>query len=130
MKHPSHSNGPLAQAPHTPVVLIRPALREDEGLLTAIHLATWTTDVSPGGTPAAGFAFFAEATQPEDVLVAEEAGVVLGYVWLRRTGPRPAHDHVLVLDGLAVDPAWQGHGMGGPLCWRRSRRRADAEDGS
>lgn len=51
----------------------------------------------------------------EDVLVADEDGVVLGYVWLRRTGPRPAHDHVLVVDGLAVDPARQRKGLGRAL---------------
>lgn len=71
--------------------------------------------MSPGGTPTAGFRFFGEATKPEDVLVAEEDGVVLGYVWLRRTGPRPAHDHVLVVDGLAVDPACQCTGVGRAL---------------
>ena len=96
-------------------MLIRPASAADESALAAVHRATWTTAVSPAGAPPANSRFFGAETRPEDVLVAEDRGLVLGYVWLRRTGPHPAHDHVLVVDGLAVEPGEQGRGIGRAL---------------
>jgi ribosomal protein S18 acetylase RimI-like enzyme len=96
-------------------VLIRPASTADESGLAAVHRATWTTAVSPAGAPLRGARFFGAETRPEDVLVAADDGQVLGYVWLRRTGPHPAHDHVLVVDGLAVEPREQGRGIGRAL---------------
>ena len=96
-------------------MLIRPASEADESVLAAIQRATWTTAVSPAGGPPEGSRFFGTETRPEDVLVAEEHGAVLGYVWVRRTGPHPAHDHVLVVDALAVEPGEQGRGIGRAL---------------
>jgi ribosomal protein S18 acetylase RimI-like enzyme len=96
-------------------VLIRPASPADESGLAAVHRATWTTAVSPAGAPPTGARFLDTGTRPEDVLVAEDDGQVLGYVWLRRTGPHPAHDHVLTVDGLAVQPREQGRGIGRAL---------------
>ena len=96
-------------------MLIRPASAADESALAAVHRATWTTAVSPAGPPATGSPFLGPERRPEDVLVAEDVGRVLGYVWLRRTGPPPAHDHVLVVDGLAVAPDAQRRGVGRTL---------------
>ena len=96
-------------------MLIRPASAADERALAAIHRATWTTAVSPAGAPPADSRFLGTGILPQDVLVAEDRGLVVGYVWLRRTGPHPAHDHVLVVDGLAVEPGEQGRGIGRAL---------------
>ena len=93
------------------MLTIRSARPDDEAALLPIHLATWTSDVSPGATPdPAGPLLDAETLR--DVLVAEEDGVVRGYVRLHQPGPLPSHAHVLVLDGLAVDPERQGRGLG------------------
>ena len=91
-------------------VTVRPARASDEAALLPIHLATWTADVSPGPDPDPSEPVLDEATLP-DVLVAEEDRV-LGYVRLNQPGPLPSHAHVLVINGLAVDPARQGSGVG------------------
>lgn len=77
------------------VLVIREARLEDEDVLSRIHLATWTSDVSPGSTPEPDSSFFDSDTRVEDVLVAEDDGAVLGYVWLHQPGPLPSHEHVL-----------------------------------
>lgn len=90
---------------------IRPARPDDEAALLPIHLATWTADVSPGATPDPSEPLL-EAETLGDVLVSEMDGVVSGYVRLNQPGPMPSHAHVLVINGLAVDPERQGNGLG------------------
>lgn len=97
------------------MVTIRRARPEDEAALLPIHLATWTADVSPGPTPDPSDPFFDDRTSLDDVLVAEEGAAVLGYVRLDQPGPLPSHEHVLVINGLAVAPECQGHGVGRSL---------------
>jgi GNAT superfamily N-acetyltransferase len=96
------------------VLVVRAARIEDEAALRPIHLATWTADVSPGPDPDPSEPVFDGATLA-DVLVAEDDGRVLGYVRLHQPGPLPSHAHVLVVNGLAVDPARQGGGTGRAL---------------
>jgi ribosomal protein S18 acetylase RimI-like enzyme len=93
------------------VILVRPARPEDESALRPIHLVTWTADVSPGPDPDPSEPVLDDETLP-DVLVAEDDGRVLGYVRLDQPIPLPSHAHVLVINGLAVDPARQGGGIG------------------
>ena len=93
-----------------PEVTVRPARAEDEVALRPVHLATWTSDVSPGPDPDPDEPVFDAASLP-DVLVAED-DAVLGYVRLHQPGPLPSHAHVLVVNGLAVAPARQGEGIG------------------
>lgn len=72
-------------------------------------------------------AFFGERTRPEDVLVAEDDGELLGYVALHQPIPLPAHRHVLEINGLAVDPGHQGRGVGRRLveeAKKEARRRS------
>ena len=52
-----------------------------------------------------------EALANADVLVAEHDGVVAGYVRLGEGFGIPAHRHVVVIDGLAVDPDRQRLGI-------------------
>lgn len=98
-----------------PVVLIREARLEDEAALLPIHLATWTAKVSPGPAPDPTAPFFDPGTAACDVLVAEDSGGILGYVRLHQPGPMPSHEHVLVVNGLAVDPVRQPAGVGRAL---------------
>lgn len=94
------------------VANIRPAVQADEDALLTIHLATWTTDVSPDGTPDPAEPFFDAHTSLRDVLVADDDGRAVGYVRLNQPGPLPSHAHVLEINGLAVDPGRQGAGIG------------------
>jgi GNAT superfamily N-acetyltransferase len=93
------------------VVTIRLARLDDEAAVRRIHLATWSPGVSPGPTPDPAQPVLDAAILP-GVLVAEHDGVVHGYVQLDQTGPLPSHAHVLLIDGLGVDPAHQGNGLG------------------
>ncbi len=97
------------------MIEIRRARLDDDAALARIDLSTWTAATSPAPAPPAGTPFFDEDTRPADVLVAETGGDVVGYA---RVGPGfgiPAHRHVLVLAGLAVDPDYQGCGIGRQL---------------
>ncbi|WP_410570844.1 GNAT family N-acetyltransferase [Amycolatopsis sp. cmx-4-61] len=82
----------------------RTARAEDDGVLAKLDERTWTPDVSPAPAPPPGTPFFDEGTRPEDVLVAEDDGVIAGYVRLGEGFGIPAHRHVVVIGGLAVDP--------------------------
>jgi ribosomal protein S18 acetylase RimI-like enzyme len=91
---------------------IRQARPADEAALRQIDAATWTADSSPAPPRSPDLPFFSERTRPEDVLVAEADGQVIGYVHLEQASAIPSHQHVLDVSGLAVDPARQGHGAG------------------
>lgn len=95
------------------VVEIRVATPADDAALAAIVRATWSTRSTPGPPPPADDAFFGERAAPEDVLVAlAEGGAVAGYAMLGPADPVESNRHVLMLHGLAVDPAHQGRGVG------------------
>jgi len=93
---------------------VRPARLEDAPALGAIDHATWTWLSSPSPRPAEPRPFFDERTRPEDVVVAEltPGGRVAGYVKLGHPTPLESNRHVLMVNGLAVDPELQGRGLG------------------
>jgi ribosomal protein S18 acetylase RimI-like enzyme len=93
-------------------VRIRAAVDTDGQALTAIDRATWSVDVSPSPPWPPDRPFFDDRTPPGDVLVAHEGEHVLGYAKLC-PDPMPASSgHVQQINGLAVDPAHQGRGVG------------------
>jgi ribosomal protein S18 acetylase RimI-like enzyme len=96
---------------------IRPANTDDDAVLLAIDFATWTSAVSPAPKPIPGErrSFFDDDHRPERYLVAEVDGVVSGYVSMHQNIPLPSHAHVCEINGLAVDPAAQGRGVGRDL---------------
>ncbi|WP_370962709.1 N-acetyltransferase family protein [Amycolatopsis sp. cg9] len=109
---------------------VRPARTGDEAVLAKIDERTWDSAVSPAPPPPPGTPFFDEGTRPENVLVAEHDDVVAGYVRLDEGFGIPAHAHVLVLGGLAVDPDRQGLGIAGRLvaaAAAEARRRGAAK---
>jgi len=65
--------------------------------------------------PEPDWRFFRENVDIRDVLVAEIDGTVAGYVRMSQPSPIPAGDHVLMISGLAVDPAFQRRGVGRAL---------------
>jgi ribosomal protein S18 acetylase RimI-like enzyme len=93
------------------VTTLRRATRDDERRLAALDRATWSPAVAPVPLWSDDVDFFARDA-PEDVLVAELDGAVVGYVKLRRPTALSAHRHVLQVGGLAVDPAVQRRGVG------------------
>jgi ribosomal protein S18 acetylase RimI-like enzyme len=97
------------------VVSTRPARASDGERLQAIDLATWAPSVSPAPAPDPTRRFFGNGHSAGDVIVAEIEGRVVGYVSLHQGLSIPSHDHVLEIDGLAVDPADQGRGVGRAL---------------
>jgi ribosomal protein S18 acetylase RimI-like enzyme len=94
------------------MIAIRCARRQDDAVLGRLDAATWTNDVSPAPAPPMSTGFFTERTLPDDVLVAEVDGVVVGYAKLSQPIALPSHDHVLELNGLAVDPHQWRNGVG------------------
>jgi ribosomal protein S18 acetylase RimI-like enzyme len=80
-----------------------------------IDRSTWTETTSPSPAPPDGAPFFGARTAPADVLVAELDGVVAGYISIRPATELQASRHVQHVNGLAVDPALQGRGVGRAL---------------
>ena len=97
------------------MLTVRRARRDDEAALLQIDVATWTADVSPAPTPDPPTPFFQDGPALDDVLVAEQDGAVVGYVQVHQPGPLPSHEHVLMIDGLAVAPERQHRGAGRAL---------------
>jgi ribosomal protein S18 acetylase RimI-like enzyme len=91
---------------------VRPARDEDDQALAAIDAVAWAVHVTPAPARESASPFFNDRTRPEHVLVAEADGVVAGYVMLHQSIPLPSHEHVLEVNGLAVDPQQQGRGVG------------------
>jgi ribosomal protein S18 acetylase RimI-like enzyme len=95
--------------------VIRKAEASDAAALAALDRAAWSALSSPGPVPPDGEPFFDERTSPDDVLVAVEDGEVAGYVRLGRASRFASSDHVLTVNGIAVDPARQRQGVGRSL---------------
>jgi ribosomal protein S18 acetylase RimI-like enzyme len=94
----------------TEVRLARPG---DERALAELDRATWSTLTSPSPPPPEpDWSFFNEKVEIRDVLVAVVDGEVAGYVRLGRPTPIAASAHVVMIHGLAVDPARQRQGLG------------------
>jgi ribosomal protein S18 acetylase RimI-like enzyme len=96
------------------VITLRSAVPPDGPRLVALDRATWSWEVAPVPRWPEDTDFF-ERREPEDVLVAEEAGRAVGYVTVGRPTPLEANRHVLQIAGLSVDPACQGQGVGRTL---------------
>ncbi|WP_340380507.1 GNAT family N-acetyltransferase [Streptomyces sp. SS7] len=99
----------------TPALRIRPARPADGPALARLDHATWSHlhSVSPRRAPDA--AFFDERHLPEDHLVAELGGDVLGYIRLVPPTSLAATAHVRQIQGLAVADEARGRGVGRAL---------------
>jgi ribosomal protein S18 acetylase RimI-like enzyme len=93
-------------------VTIRAATAHDDAALAALDQATWSSLASPAPPPRPGSAFLVPQIRPEDVLVAVVDDEVAGYVQLGPATPVDSNRHVLMIRGLAVDPARRGRGIG------------------
>ena len=98
------------------MIEVRSARAGDERALAALDRATWTTLTSPAPLPPElDWSFFSEKVELRNVLVAVVDGEVAGYVRLGRPSPLAASDHVVMIQGLAVDPTRQRQGVGKAL---------------
>jgi ribosomal protein S18 acetylase RimI-like enzyme len=98
------------------VIEVRVARPGDERALATLDRATWSALTSPAPPPAElDWSFFSEKVEMRDVLVAVVDGDVAGYVRLSRPHPIASSAHVLMINGLAVDPAFQRQGVGRAL---------------
>ena len=105
---------------------IRQARRDDATRLRELDVATWSPLVSPGPRQEQATPFFSDRTDPADVLVAETDEEVCGYVVLQQSSAMPSHAHVVLINGLVVDPRFQGRGIGRLLvdaAWHEARQR-------
>ncbi len=93
-------------------VLVRPARVTDDALLAALDRRCWSPEADVTPFPEPGMAFFREGHSPEGVLVADDGGTVIGWIRLGRPTPLESNSHVQQVQGLAVDPAARGSGVG------------------
>ncbi len=103
--------------PMTSVPVVRPASNEDEAALQRIDREAWdSASLFPSVSARLAVSpFFSPEQPPEAHLVAELDGRVVGYVRLAPPTPLPESQHVLTINGIAVDPAARGHGVGRAL---------------
>ena len=94
---------------------VRLGRSDDEAALSRIDRATWSELNAPGPWREEPLPFFNERVRPEDVLVAERDGTVVGWAKIEHPTPFPSSEHVWAITGLAVDPAAQGAGVGQAL---------------
>src|SRR4029077_11555317 len=108
---------PRARAvPHVRVIDVRTARPGDDRALATLDRATWTTLTSPAPPPPEpDWSFLNEKVDIRDVIVAELDGEVAGYIRLGRVFPIAASDHVVMVSGVAVAPAFQHRGVGRAL---------------
>ncbi|MEU0337194.1 GNAT family N-acetyltransferase [Streptomyces sp. NPDC006193] len=106
-----------------PEPYIRVALPGDEEQLSLLDRLTWSAlhAVTPQPRPPHA-PFFSDRHGPQDCLVAELDGRVVGYVNLGRPTPLASNAHVRQIQGLAVHEDARGRGVG------RALVRAAAEE--
>ncbi|MGW5200300.1 N-acetyltransferase family protein [Streptomyces spiralis] len=99
-----------------PVVRIRPATPDDEDPLARLDRVTWSTLHSVQPRPRPPYEpFFTERSGPDEILVAELDGAVVGYVRVGLATPLASNAHVRQIRGLAVADEARGAGVGRAL---------------
>ncbi|GAA4913491.1 ribosomal protein S18 acetylase RimI-like enzyme [Stackebrandtia albiflava] len=93
-------------------VTVRPATVDDDAALLAIEKTAWNSDSGfPSMRDPDQVVFFDAERRPVDIhFVAEHAGRIIGYIRLAPAANNPESAHVLLIPGLAVDPAARGRG--------------------
>ena len=106
-------------------ITVRQARVPDEARLAALEAAAWTPQSGfPSVIRRAGTAFFGVAGPPGAHLVAEVDDALAGYIRLGPSTPLPENAHVVLIQGLAVDPGLRRLGVATALLWAAERRAA------
>ncbi|MFD3666189.1 GNAT family N-acetyltransferase [Streptomyces sp. NPDC058659] len=110
-----------------PETLIRIAESGDEDVLAVLDRAAWSPLHAVLPAPTEPYEpFFDARHRPEDYLVAEVAGEVVGYIRLGLPTPLAANAHVRQIQGLVVAESARGRGVARALL-RAAVERARAE---
>jgi ribosomal protein S18 acetylase RimI-like enzyme len=96
------------------VTTIRVAATTDGDRLDEIDRMTRSSENSPSPTAESTTPFF-EHLAPADVLVAADQDGISGYIQFRQPTPLASNAHVWQINGVAVDPRYQGQGLGRAL---------------
>jgi ribosomal protein S18 acetylase RimI-like enzyme len=96
---------------------IRTAVRADEVALIELDRRTWAPDNAITPIPEEGSAFFDHWHLPEQFLVAERDGRLVGFVRVVQPVPVQSGAHVRQIQGLAVDPTERRRGLGRTLLY-------------
>ncbi|MEP6696029.1 MAG: GNAT family N-acetyltransferase [Pseudonocardiales bacterium] len=93
-------------------VRVRQARLTDDSALAALDRRSWSAvaEVAPPREP--GKPFFGTGQAPADVLVAEDDGVLVGWIKVVPATGLASNAHVQQIQGLGVDPARRGDGLG------------------
>lgn len=94
---------------------IRPARLTDDADLAALDLRGWTPDAEVGPARAPGSDFFGPGQVPDDVLVADDDGTLVGWIKLVPPTALASNAHVQQIQGLGVDPESRRSGIGRAL---------------
>lgn len=96
------------------MLVVRQARTADDAVLAAIDHACWSPLIDPGPHWPVGRPFFGPptGTEPTDVLVAERAGRIAGYIKVFADDPEPGHVRI---GGLGVVPDARRAGIGSGL---------------
>jgi ribosomal protein S18 acetylase RimI-like enzyme len=93
------------------VTTIRGAATADGDRLDEIDRLTRSGENSPSPIGEETTSFF-EHVSPSDVLVAIDQDAIAGYIQFRQPTPLASNAHVWQINGIAVDPHYQGRGLG------------------
>lgn len=96
-------------------VTIRRARGEDDRALAEINYRAWSPLAEITPRPPRSAPFFGDGNQPEDFLVPELDGTVVGYLRLVQPIPIPSTAHVRQIQGLAVANSVRRRGIGRAL---------------
>ncbi len=104
-------------------VRIRTARADDAAGLAELDAAAWSAKSGfPSISQGTAGPFFTPGNAPEDHLVGEIDGAVVGYVRLKPSTPLPENAHVVGVFGLAVAPAARRRGVASALLAAAERR--------
>lgn len=111
-------------------VTIRGAVPGDDPALAALDHRAWSQDGAVTKRPAAKRAFFGAGHTPDQFLVAvpgeaaPSGGRIAGFIRIVPPTPLPSNAHVRQIQGLAVEPALRGRGIGRALLGAACERAA------
>jgi len=115
-------------------VMIRGAVPGDDRALAALDHRAWSRDSAVTQRPPTERAFFDAGHTPDQFLVAVPGETapggrqIAGFIRMLPPTPLPANAHVRQIQGLAVEPALRGRGLGrallGAACERAARQGA------
>ncbi|TCB93366.1 GNAT family N-acetyltransferase [Micromonospora zingiberis] len=104
---------------------IRFSAESDASRLEELQRGSWIPTVTPAG-PYEPRSFF-HHHRPDEVLVAVNGALPIGYIVVRRASQMASHAHVASIDGLGVAAASRRQGVAGALL--RAAERVTAERG-